>query len=227
MTPALKKKELRRNPLAEWLGIVFQYFEKYRRVILAGVVVIVVVLAAAGAYSWYWIHQGQLARVALAHAEEALRTEAPGAPANTDEAMKRFEATAKGYAGTDSAQEALIRLGNLQYEAGKMDEARATYAEYLKTYPRGRYLLMAAIGKAYVDESKGDYQAGVDTLSKALDRAKNSPLAGEGYYDLARLYEEMKKPEDALRVYNQIVEGYSKTFWAQQALQRIASLKTK
>ena len=227
MTPSLKKKEMRRNPLAEWLGAVVRFVETYRRVIVAAAIAILVILGAVGAYSWYWIHQERLARVALANAEQALRVETPGTPVNTDEAMKRFEATAKTYRGTDSAEEALIRLGNLQYEAGKMEESRAAYVDYLKTYPRGRFLLIAAIGKAYVDEAKGDYQAGAETLSQVLDRANNSPLAGEGYSDLARLYEEMKKPEDALRVYNQIVERYGQTFWAQQALQRIALLKTK
>ncbi len=227
MAPSLSKKEIRRNPLAEWLGIVVRFVEAHRTAIIAGAIALVVILGAAGAYSWYRIRQGQLARIALANAEQSLPVGAPGTPVNSDEAMKRLATLAKDYPGTDSAEEALIRLANLQYEAGKMDEARTTYGDYLKSYPGGRFLLMAAIGKAYVDESKGDYQAGAETLSHALDRAKNSPLAGEAYTDLARLYEEMKKPQDALRVYNQIIELYGQTYWAQQAQQRLASLSGK
>ncbi len=227
MAPPLTKKELRRNPLAEGIGTVVRFVQAHRKGLVAAAVGVIIILAAVAAYSWYRIHQGQLARAALAEAEQAMQPETPGKPANTDEAMKRFEAVAKNYRGTESAEEALIRLGNLQYDAGKMDEARATYADYLKTYSRGRFVLPAAIGKAYVDEAKGDYQAGADTLSQALNRSKNSPLAGEGYSDLARLYEEMKKPEDALRVYNQILEQYDQTYWAQQAQRHIASLKAK
>ncbi len=227
MVPPLSKKEIRRNPLAEWLGIVVRFVETHRTPIIAGAIIVIAVLGAAGAYSWYRIHQGQLARVALVNAEQGLRVEASGTPVNSDEAMKRLATVAKDYPGTVSAEEALIQLGNLQYEAGKMDEARTTYGDYLKGYPRGRFLLMAAIGKAYVDEAKGDYQAGAETLSQALDRAKNSPLAGEAYTDLARLYEAMKKPQEALRVYNKIIEQYGQTYWAQQAQQRLASLSGK
>ncbi len=227
MVPPLSKKELRRNPLAESIGTVVKFVEAHRTALSATAIAVVIALGAIGAYSWYRIHRGELARAALADAEQAVQVEAPGKPANTDEAMKRFAAVAKNYQGTESAEEALIRLGNLQYEAGKMDETRATYAEYLKTYPQGRFVLMAAIGKAYVDEAKGDYQAGADTLSRALDQSKNSPLAGEGYTDLARLYEELKKPDDALRIYSQIVERYGQTYWGQQAQQRMAALRGK
>ena len=227
MVPPLSKKELRRNPLAEGVGAVLRFIEAHRMAIMAAAIGVVVTLGAAGAYAWYRIHQTQLARSALAEAEQAMQVETPGKPANTDEAMKRFEAVAKNYQGTGSAEEALIRLGNLQYEAGKLDEARTAFADYLNTYSRGRFILMAAIGKAYVDEAKGDYQSGADTLSQALDRSKNSPLGGEGYSNLARLYEEMKKPEDALRVYSQIVERYSQTYWAQQAQQRMGVLRGK
>ncbi len=227
MAPPLSKKEMRRNPLAEWVVTIARFVKAHRTAIVAGAIAVVVILGAAGAYSWYWIHQGQLARAALADAEQALRVETPGTPANTDEAMKRLAAVAKDYRGTESAEEALIRLANLQYDAGKTDEAQRTYADYLKTYSRGRFVLMAAIGQAYVDESKGDYQAGAEALSQALDNAKNSPLAGEAYSELARLYEEMKKPQDAMRVYNQIVEQYGQTYWAQQAQQRLALLRGK
>ena len=227
MAPPLKKKEMRRNPLAEWVGTVARFVELHRTAIMAGGIAAVVILGAAGAYWWYWVHQGQLASAALADAEQVLRTETPGAPANADEAMKRLAAVARDYRGTESAEEALIRLGNLQYDVGKMDEAQKTYEDYLKTYPRGRFILIAAIGQAYVDDSKGNYQAGVETLSGALDNAKNSPLAGEAYSELARLYEAMKKPQDAIRVYSQIVEQYGQTYWAQQAQQRLALLRSK
>jgi TolA-binding protein len=224
MAPPLNKKEMRRNPLAEWVGAVARFVELHRTAIMAAAIAVVIILGAAGAYSWYWIHQGQLARAALADAEQVLRTETP---ANADEAMKRLAAVAKDYRGTESAEEALIRLANLQYDVGKMDEAQKAYGDYLRTYPRGRFVLMAAIGQAYVDDSKGNYQAGAEALSRALDNAKNSPLAGEAYSELARLYEEMKKPEDAIRVYSQIVEQYGQTYWAQQAQQRLALLRSK
>ena len=44
---------------------------------------------------------------------------------------------------------------------------------------------------------------------------------------LARMYEGLKKPDEAMRVYGQVVEKFSQTQWAQHALQRMSALKTK
>jgi TolA-binding protein len=86
---------------------------------------------------------------------------------------------------------------------------------------------MAGLGKAYAQEAKGDLQGATQTLSQLLDREKNDPLAGEAYMSLARAYEGMKKPDDAMQVYGQVVEKYPQTRWAQYALQRMSALKTK
>jgi outer membrane protein assembly factor BamD (BamD/ComL family) len=37
----------------------------------------------------------------------------------------------------------------------------------------------------------------------------------------------MKKPDDAMRVYEQVVERFPQTRWAQLALQKMSGLKSK
>ena len=85
----------------------------------------------------------------------------------------------------------------------------------------------AALGKAYAQESKGDLQGAAQTLSKILERDKDNPLAGEASVSLGRVYEELKKQDDALRVYGEVAEKHPETRWAQYALQRMSVLKTK
>jgi TolA-binding protein len=133
----------------------------------------------------------------------------------------------KQFPRTRSAEEALIMLGNFQYDAGKMDGALTSFSQYLTTFPRGRFIMEAGLGKAYAQEARGDFQGAAQTLSRILDRDRDDPLAGEAYMSLARLYEEMKKPDDAMRVYGQVLEKYPQTRWAQYALQRMSALKTK
>jgi TolA-binding protein len=86
---------------------------------------------------------------------------------------------------------------------------------------------MAGIGKAYAEEAKGDLVAAERTLSQLVEIAPDDPLAGEAYSTLAHVYEVMKKPDEAVRVYNQIAERFTQTHWAQNALQRMSALKTK
>ena len=227
MAGAITKQEIRRNLLVEWLVAAIRLVQVHRTTVLAAVVAAGVLGGAGGGYWWY--HEGQEADAAraLAGAYAVLRGEQAGKPGTQEQAIKGFRAVAEQHGGTRAAEESLIAVGNLQYEAGKADAALVSYGEYLTTYPRGRFRLMAALGNAYAQEANGDLQGAAQTLSGALDRDRNNPLAGEGYMSLARVYEGLKKPEDAMRVYEQVVERFNQTNWAQLALQRMTALKAK
>jgi len=227
MAKELTKAEVRRNPLAEWVTAALQAVRERKRLaagILAGILVIA---AGTGVYVWYRTQQEREAQGLLVKAYSAMWGEGTSAQRNPDEAKKVYTEIAAKYAGTVAAEEALIRLGNLQFDGSKYDEAIGTYGSYLATYPRGRFRVMAGVGKAYAEEAKGDLPAAEKTLSQIVDATKDDPLAGEAYTSLAHVYEAMKKPEDALRIYSQIAERFPQTHWAQNALQRMSALKSK
>ena len=227
MAKELTKAEVRRNPLAEWVTAALQAVRKRKRLaagILAGILVIA---AGTGVYVWYRTEQEREAQGLLVKVYSAMWSDGTSAQRNPDEAKKVYAEIAAKYTGTVAAEEALIRLGNLQFDGSKYDEAVGTYGSYLATYPRGRFRVMAGVGKAYAEEVKGDLPAAEKTLSEVVDAAKDDPLAGEAYTSLAHVYEAMKKPEDALRIYSQIAERFPQTHWAQNALQRMSALKSK
>jgi tetratricopeptide (TPR) repeat protein len=224
---ATTKQEIRRNPLAEWLTLAVRFVQSRRTTILAAVLAGAVLGVAGGGYWWYQERQEAEAARALAGAYTVLRGEQVGKPGTPEEALKRFREVIEQHRGTRAAEEGLIAAGNLQYEAGKVDEAASSYSEYLTAYPRGRFRMLAALGKAYTLEAKGDLQGAAQTLSEELERDRENPLAGEAYMSLARTYEGLKKPEDAMRVYGLVVDRLTQTNWAQQALQRMTALKAK
>jgi predicted negative regulator of RcsB-dependent stress response len=227
MASAVSKHDLRQNVLVNAVVTVIRFLQARRGLALAVLGAIVVVgLAGAG----YWWHQdrreGEASRL-FAQAENAARPEGPDKPGKPEEAATLLLQVADRYRGTLSAEEALLRLGNLQYSAGKMDAASDAFGRYRREYPRGRFVVMGAIGQAYALEAKGDFQAAAQALTETLDRQKDQPIAGEAYTALARLYEELKKPEDATRVYRQIVDRYPQTQWAVNATQRLSAIKSK
>jgi len=225
VTITIKKQDIRRNPLAEYVGAVLRFVLEKRKVVLGAVGGLVIVACLVAGYWWYQEEQEEKASRILAGAFTAVREEQPGPAPSTNGAAKRFRDLVQQYPRTRSAEEALIALGNLQYGENKIDEALGTFSEYLSAFPRGRFRIMAGLGKAYAQEAKGDLQGGVKTLSDLLDRYKDDPLAGEAYSSLARLYEGLNKTEDAMRVYGQITERYPQSQWAQRALQRMSLLK--
>jgi TolA-binding protein len=224
---SISKKEIRRDPLAEWIAMAIRFVQLRQTAVIAVLVALSLAGIAGAGYWWYRGRQESEAGRALAQANAFLRGDQPGTPGNPSEAMKRYRDVAQEYRGTISAEEALLALGNLQNDAGKMDESIGTFSEYLSTYPRGHFRMIAGLGKAYAQEAKGDLQGGVKTLTEVLDQDKNDPLSGEAYMSLARMYEELKKSEDAMRIYGQIVERYTQTRWAQQALERMSAQKAK
>jgi outer membrane protein assembly factor BamD (BamD/ComL family) len=222
-----KKDDIRRNPLAVWVGQVLQFARDRKGLTLGLLAGVLVISAAVGAYGWHRERQEREAQSVLARAHTALWGDAAGTARKPDEARKLYGEVADKYPGTVAAEEALVRLGNLQFDGSKYDEAIAAYGTYLTTYPRGRFRVMAGIGKAYAEEAKGDLVAAERTLSQLVEIAPDDPLAGEAYSTLAHVYEVMKKPDEAVRVYNQIAERFTQTHWAQNALQRMSALKTK
>ena len=227
MAKEISKEMARRNPLAIWVGHTIKFCQDRKGLVTVILVILVVCAGVVGGYSWYQARQEQDAQSVLGKAQTALQGQKPNTPANVEEAKKLFEEVVSRFPGTVAGEEALVRLGNMQYEGGKYDEAIGTYGKYLQTYPRGQFRMLAGIGKGYAEEAKGDLPAAVRTVSDLVGTAKDDPMAGEAYTDLARLYEESKKPEDALRVYGEIAERFPQTRWAQQALQRMAALKAK
>ena len=227
MASAIRKQEIRRNPLAEWVGATVRFVQTHRVAIVVIAVVLAVSAIGTEVYWWHQQRQEEEASRLLGNAFAATPGEQPGSTGNPEEATKLFREVVKQYPRTGSAEEALIALGNLQYGAGKMDDALASFNQYLTTFSRGRFTLEAGLGKAYAQEAKGDFQGAAQTLSEVLNKTKDDPLAGEAYIGLARNYEEMKKPEDAMRIYGEVVEKYAQTRWAQRALQRMSALKSK
>jgi len=227
MPKELSKQDVRRNPLAVWVGKALQFGQGHKTLIGVILVGALVAAAAAGAYGWYQERQERAAQTLFVKAQAALVAVKQGAPVNPEEAKKVYAEIADGYPGTVSAEESLIRLGNLQYDGGKTAEAIATFGRYLTTYPRGRFRVMAGVGKAYAEEAAGNLPAAEKTLSDLLPTVADDPLAGEVYSSLAHVYEVMKKPEEAVRVYGQIAERFAQTHWGQNAVQRMGTLKTK
>ncbi len=227
MPKEFSKEDVRRNPLVVWVGTALQFGQGHKT--LLGVILLgaLVAAAAAGAYGWYQERQERAAQTLFVTAQAALVQDKQGAPVNPEEAKKVYAEIADRYPGTVSAEESLIRLGNLQYDGGKTAEAIATFGRYLTTYSPGRFRVMAGVGKAYAEEAAGNLSAAEKTLNDLLPTVADDPLAGEAYTSLAHVYEVMKKPEEALRVYGQIAERFAQTHWGQNAVQRMGTLKTK
>jgi predicted negative regulator of RcsB-dependent stress response len=196
--------------------------------LLVGAIVLVAVGGGVWAgYDWYQAHREAEARAAMVQAYTEIRKVESGSKDRDEAVRKMLERLSVEQKGTKVGGEALVRLGNRLYEAGKFDEARDTFAKYLQEYSGGPLHAAAAIGKAYAEESKGDLPAAEKTLQAAADTYKADPMLGEVQMNLARIFEQAKKSDEALKLYGQVAEKYPQSQWAQQAMERMGRLKSK
>jgi TolA-binding protein len=225
VSSAIRKEELRRNVLAEWLGAGVAFVRGHRLAVMAVGIAVVVALIAGLGFRWYQERREREADRALAQAYELLQRQNPQTPADPVEAMKQLRALVQRFPGTRSAEEALLRLGYMEYDGQKLDEALATFEEYDREYPRGRFRIMADLGKGYALMAKHDLDGAARAFSDIMARDPKDPLVGEAYMSLARVYEAQQKTDEALRIYGQVVEKFPQTSWSQEALQRMNALR--
>lgn len=225
MTSAISKQELRRNVLAEWIGAAIGAVRAHRSAALAVVVAAVLAVAGGLGYRWYQESREREASRALAAAALTLRTQNPQTPPDPAEGMKRLREVAQSYRGTPSAEEALLRLAYLQFDAQRNEEALATFEEYAAAYPKGRFRVEADLGRGYALIQKQNLEGAAQVFGGVVARDASDPMAGEAYMALARVYEAQKKSDEALKVYGQVVEKFPQTNWAVHALQRMSEVK--
>jgi tetratricopeptide (TPR) repeat protein len=208
------------------LSNLVELVRRYWRVMVGIVVAIVIASGAWMGYAWYRAGLEREASASWVLAIAEVR-KVDGAKERDELALKKFREIAERHRGTSVAGEALIRLGNRLYDGGKYPEAVETFSRYLDEYSRGPLRVMASIGKAYAEEAKGDLPAAEQTLLGVLGSAPGDPLLGEAELELGRVYEAMKKTDEAAKVYTRVAERYPQSRWAQSASDRLTILKAK
>ena len=109
---------------------------------------------------------------------------------DADEAQKAYE---QAIAADPTLLDARINLGRLLHEAGRHAKSERVYREAVKTWGRDPVLLYN-LG-VLLDDMDRKAEA-VTAYEAALS---GDPELADGHYNLALLYEKLKKPKDAIR----------------------------
>lgn len=115
--------------------------------------------------------------------------------------------------------------GNCYFNLGKYDSA----VEFFEKASSGSVSKIIRIqsmeGIAYCYEQKKDYKKAEEILLKLSKKLGVSFLAPEILFNLARIYELQGKNKDAIDTYQEIVNSYVNSSWANQAKIKIEMLK--
>jgi TolA-binding protein len=121
----------------------------------------------------------------------------------------------------------------LSYRTGDIYSRLSDYHEAIVAYSKINYIApqsplipqaLYQIGRLQYQET-GEYQKSKDTFVKLIAAYPETPVAGDGQFYLAELYEEkLDKPDEAVTNYRILVETYPKSQYAVKSLQRVADI---
>lgn len=122
-------------------------------------------------------------------AREHLRTFVKDAPNNQNVAQARY------------------RIGECSYLLNDLAAARTELETYLDKHPEDAFADRALPYLGDVQLRQNEPEAAVATFQKAIDRFPEGPLIDDARYGLAKAYDVLKKPNEALPLYQQIAKG--------------------
>ena len=191
------------------------FFLKFKKQIITGVVVVLLVVAGAILYNVFVAGPREdKASTAIAKGEQYFNEEQFDKALNGDGAgYVGFVKIASDYSSTDAGNLAKLYAGLSFYNLGKYTEA-VTYLEKFST--KGDAMVSptatAALANAYAQT--GNVDKAINTLKKAADMADskaedvNNSISPTFLLQAGKLLESQKKNDEALKIYQDIKKKY-------------------
>ncbi len=117
----------------------------------------------------------------------------------------------------------LFQLGNIYYSLKNYDNAIREYNEFLDKYSSHPIATIVKQSLGYAYEEKGLLQEAIkqfESISKS-----NGIIAAQESWDAGRCYEKLGQTNDAIRLYNRVVELSPNSNWATMAQYRLSSIR--
>lgn len=191
------------------LNISETFFDKYRKVIIYGVIAVIVIIAGIIIYDNYVASPRQeKASTVLAKGQDYFGAEQFDKALNGDGAgYPGFITIANDYSSTDAGNLANLYAGLSYAQLGKWTEA-ATYLEKFDT--KGDQMISpaaeGALGNAYAHLKQLD--KAVEHLKKAARNADNNSLSPTFLIQAGEILESQGKKQEALELYKEVKKKY-------------------
>lgn len=222
----ITKKQLREDEFVNFFAKITLYLQAHTREISIGVLILVAAAAVFGGVYLYRHSFDEKAAYQMSLALEAYHKASPVASSDNLKPVKElFEGVIKQYPSSPAAEEARYYLGNCYFLMSEYDQALRAYEEYLKKLSSGRFAPMAQEGRAQAWVGKKDLINAAKEYENLIKNYDSYPMLSEVLMTLGQLYERMNNPQEALRIYKQVVQKFPESQEKTQAQRKIDSIK--
>jgi predicted negative regulator of RcsB-dependent stress response len=202
------------------LYFIAAWFETNRKRVITITAIVAAVGAIIGGYFWYQAARETSAAEALSNIPQPATAAEAAMPASAQPYLQ----IADQYSGTTAAARALLIAGRIQFEAGKFDDARATFEKFMGQYSTTPWANEAQLGVAASLEAGGKLQEATAHYEDIVKRHQADSTTPQAKSALARCYVAEKKPELALQQYQDLVKANNNDTWSAEANIQIEEL---
>ncbi|HBG61888.1 MAG TPA: hypothetical protein DDX37_08685 [Candidatus Omnitrophica bacterium] len=122
------------------------------------------------------------------------------------EAIKRFNLLVNKYPESDTAQEALIWLGDYYLEASEYNQAIAHYSEFINRFPGSEKLSVVYYELGQAHQAKNEYDLALNAFKNITD-SSNAEVYAKAKLAIAEIFEQELDPESAIQTYQSIIDS--------------------
>jgi predicted negative regulator of RcsB-dependent stress response len=239
MNQRVNRKEMKRDDFAAAVGRSVEYAESHVRLIIYAVGAVLLLVALGIALRSYLGHRQEQASQDLASAMKVYQAQvaATGAnPADANaptfpteaarraEAKKRFEKVRDGYGSTDAADVAGLYLAQIAADEGKLDEARKLWTDFVDDQGDSLLAGEARLNLIHLDRQQGKGEQVVQELRAMLEKS-DAPLPQDVIlHELGLTLEQLKRGQEAVAVYQRIVDEFPQSPYRGDAQQKLSAL---
>jgi tetratricopeptide (TPR) repeat protein len=230
MSQKIRRRDLKRNELADTMGRTVGYVTEHRRGVTEAVAILAGVAVLVGGFfvyrEWSARSAGKALSEALSILDVPLASEpdaAGAAKTYPNDAARRKDANvflekAARHGSTSPGRAAQVLLA-----AGGADKPGQTVDAFEKAARQGRSETAAAaeIDAAKLLASQGKASEAIERLKRAID-APNSPAPRDALlYTLGQIYETSGAPADARAAYQRLINEYPSSPYRAEARQKV------
>ncbi len=204
---------------------------------VAGVIVIVIVITM----SWLSYQKGKDSKALALEAKafdlhqnaqtQAAQESSDSTPDETPQAGNPYQETIETYLelieqypGTKSAERALYLLGSIEYERENYEKAQEYFSTYMTKYPKGELQTHAEKSIGYILEQQAKHQQAIDQF-KRLEAKISTTDKAEVQLAIGRNYEVLQQFDEAVSVYQEIIDSNTSALWKNTAKERLDILR--
>jgi TolA-binding protein len=118
----------------------------------------------------------------------------------------------------DFKEMALLRLGETQGLTKQWPESEASYAAFLKSYPKSEWLRRARLGLGWARENQKKYQEAMQAYREVLAAKKRDDTSARAQFQIGECHFALRDYDNALRELLKVEVSYAYPEWVSKAM---------